>query len=225
MEIKKLSKFERPYEKLEKYGTEHLSNAELLAIILKTGYKDFNSVDLANRLLKNNPYSYKGLRFLENISIDELVQFKGIGRVKAITLKAIGELIKRVERPLNKNVKITSTTDAVAVLMPELQYEVNEKILELLIDNKGNLLKIVKIREGDINKVDINIHNIFIHPLKHAVSRIILAHNHPTGDSKPSKHDIEFTKKVIEAGKLLEIEVLDHIVIGDNNYTSIIKEI
>lgn len=214
---------EKPYEKLEKYGANMLSDAELLAIILKTGNKNESSVILAQKILKNNPYSHYGLRFTHHISINELMKFKGIGKVKAITLLAVGEIIKRAEIPLDKELKIQTSKDAANVLMPKIRYEPQETFCVLLLDTKCYLKKIEYIATGDSNSVNLIIANVFKEAIKQDVNRIIIAHNHPSGNPNPSKSDILFTKEIINAGNILGIEVIDHIIIGDGEYKSIIN--
>lgn len=160
---------------------------------------------------------------MQNISLTELKKFNGIGRVKAITLKAVGELIKRVERPILNEIVIENTNDVAKIIMPELRYETIEMFYILYIGTKGNVKKIQKIKEGSINSVQVDIKQIFKEAIKQDVFRIILAHNHPSGDPTPSREDIEFTKHIIEVGKILDIEVLDHLVIGDGRFTTIMK--
>lgn len=223
MTIKELPETERPYEKLELYGEKNLSNAELLGIIIKTGTKNSTSVDIARHILKlNDNLDSNDLNFLRFLSIEEMAKIKGIGRVKAIQLKAVCELANRMNQPLNyKRIKIKEPNDVVKVLMNQMQYEKVEIVKVLLLDTKCNIIKIRDIAIGGKNFVSIGMKEILSESVKVGAPKIILAHNHPSGNSTPSKQDYEVTFKLDQASKLLGIELLDHIVIGKNEYTSI----
>ena len=223
MTIKELPKSERPYEKLELYGEKSLSNAELLAIIIKTGTKEFTSVDIARKILNlNEMYDQKSLSFLKDLSIEEITKIKGIGRVKALQLKAICELANRINVPPNyKNTRIREPNDIVKILMNEMQYERKEIAKIILLNNKNNILKIKDIAVGGDNFVSIGMKDILSEAVKINAPKMILVHNHPSGNSSPSLKDYEVTKKLETAAKLLGIELLDHIVIGKSEYTSI----
>lgn len=223
MTIKELPQSERPYEKLELYGEKSLSNAELLAIIIKTGTKEYTSVDIARKILKlNEMYDETSLSFLRDLSIEEITKIKGMGRVKAIQLKAICELANRMNKPSNyKKTQIKEPNDIVKILMNEMQYEKREIAKIVLLDNKNNILKIKDIAIGGNNFVNIGMKDILSEAVKINAPKIILVHNHPSGNSNPSKQDIEVTKKLELVVKLLGIKLIDHIVIGKGEYTSI----
>lgn len=223
MTIKELPQSERPYEKLELYGEKSLSNAELLAIIIKTGTKEYTSVDIAREILKlNEMYVETSLSFLRDLSIEEITKIKGMGRVKAIQLKAICELANRMNKPSNyKKTQIKEPNDIVKILMNEMQYEKREIAKIVLLDNKNNILKIKDIAIGGNNFVNIGMKDILSEAVKINAPKIILVHNHPSGNSTPSKQDIEVTKKLELVVKLLGIKLIDHIVIGKGEYTSI----
>ena len=223
MTIKELPETERPYEKLELYGEKNLSNAELLGIIIKTGTKNCTSVDIARHILKlNDNLDSNDLNFLRFLSIEEMAKIKGIGRVKAIQLKAVCELANRMNQPLNyKKIKIKEPNDVVKILMNQMQYEKVEVVKVLLLDTKCNIIKIRDIAIGGKNFVNIGMKEVLSESVKVGAPKIILAHNHPSGNSTPSKQDYEVTFKLDQASKLLGIELLDHIVIGKNEYTSI----
>ena len=223
MTIKELPQSERPYEKLELYGEKSLSNAELLAIIIKTGTKEYTSVDIAREILKlNEMYDETSLSFLRDLSIEEITKIKGMGRVKAIQLKAICELANRMNKPSNyKKTQIKEPNDIVKILMNEMQYEKREIAKIVLLDNKNNILKIKDIAIGGNNFVNIGMKDILSEAVKINAPKIILVHNHPSGNSTPSKQDIEVTKKLELVVKLLGIKLIDHIVIGKGEYTSI----
>lgn len=225
IKIKELPELERPYEKLELYGENALSNAELLAIIIKTGTKEETSVQLAQRILKLNNNEMDGINFLRNITIQELIKIKGIGRVKAIQLKAVGELANRMVKPTNyQKVKVKTPDDVAKIMMEELRFQKNEVARVVILNNKNEIIKIKDISFGGTNFANLKIKNIVELPIKLGASKIILVHNHPSGDSTPSTKDIEFTEYVYDAISILGIELLDHIVIGNNTYTSIFSE-
>ena len=223
MTIKELPQSERPYEKLELYGEKSLSNAELLAIIIKTGTKENTSVDIARQILNlNEMYDKTNLSFLRDLSIEEITKIKGMGRVKAIQLKAICELANRMNSPSNyKNTQVKEPNDIVKILMNEMQYEKREIAKIILLNNKNNILKIKDIAIGGNNFVTIGMKDILTEAVRENAPKIILVHNHPSGNSTPSNQDYEVTKKLETSAKILGIELIDHIVIGKSEYTSI----
>ncbi len=146
IKMKELPELERPYEKLEWYGQESLSNAELLAIIIKTGTKEETAVQLAQKILNLSNDTIDGINFLRNISIEDLMQIKGIGKVKAIQLKAVGELASRMSKPTNcKKAKIKKPEDLAKILMEELRFEQKEILKIVILNNKNEILKIKDI--------------------------------------------------------------------------------
>ena len=182
LKIKELPISERPYEKLELYGSKMLSNAELLAIIIKTGTKDENSVSIAQKVLKlNQEKDEDSLRFLCDVSIEELTKINGIGRVKAIQLKAIGELTKRLSKPISKKrIKIKNTKDVANVLMQELRYEKQEIVKVIILNSKNIVLKIITISLGGTNFASIAPKEVLAEAVKMQAPKIILVHNHPS---------------------------------------------
>ena len=225
LKIKELPETERPYEKLELYGERALSNAELLAIIIKSGTKDKTSIEIANEILNLNKNQNKGdINFLRDISLKELMNLKGIGRVKAIQIKAICELATRMSKPSNyKNIKINNPKDVSELLMNDLRFEKREIAKIVLLNNKNDILKIMDVAIGSGNFSNLNIRYILSETVKINAPKIILVHNHPSGDPTPSKSDIIVTKKLKDAAQLLDIELLDHIVIGNMRYKSIMN--
>ena len=224
--IKQLPETERPYEKLELYGESTLSNAELLAIIIKTGTKEETSVQLAQKILNLNDTKQEGLNFLKNITIEELTQIKGIGKIKAIQLKAIGELAIRMSKPINyKRVIVKEPKDIVNVIREELRFQKREIAKIVILNEKNEILKIKDLSFGGTSYVNISIKEILVEPIKMKASKIILVHNHPTGDSTPSDTDVKFTYNLYDLGQVLGIQLLDHIVIGVDTYTSIFSQI
>ena len=225
IKIKELPQLERPYEKLELYGEQNLSNAELLAIIIRSGTKEESSVQLAQKILNLNDTDIDDLNFLCDITIEEFMQVKGIGKVKAIQLKALCELSVRMSRPSNyKKIKITEPYDLAKILMSELRNQKREIAKIVILNNKNEIIKMKNIAYGGTNFANVSIKDILVEPIKMKASRIILVHNHPSGDSTPSKQDMEFTKRVYECAMTFDIELLDHLVIGNMNYTSIFSK-
>lgn len=226
LKMKEMPETERPYEKLELYGEKCLSNAELLAIIIKCGTKEETSVQVAQNILKSNYDPQMGdLNFLKYMSIQELMQIKGIGRVKAIQLKAICELVVRMSKPSNyKRVQINSTENMAELVMEELRFEKREFVKLFLLNTKNEILKSIDIAVGGTNFANVNIKEILAEALKIEAPKIILVHNHPTGDPTPSMADIKFTDRLYNATQIFDIELLDHIVIGNKNYKSVFLE-
>ena len=226
LKIKELPIAERPYEKLELYGEKSLSNAELLAIIIKTGTKQETSVQLAQKILRlNNNKNIDELNFLRELSLEELMIINGIGKVKAIQIKAVCELSIRMNKPIDyKKVVIKEPNDVAKLLMHDLRFLKREIIKVIILNNKNVILKILDIALGSTNSAKVDIKDILSEAVKMQAPKIILVHNHPSGDSTPSKSDIQITDRVYEAANILGIELLDHIVIGNMEYTSIFTQ-
>lgn len=224
--MKELPETERPYEKLELYGEKTLSNAELLAIIIKTGTREETSVQLAQRILKLNDTNTEDLNYLQTLTIEELMQIKGIGKVKAIQLKAVGELAIRMFKTSNyKKIKIKKPHDLAKLFMSELKFEKKEKVKVVMLNAKNEVQKIQEVASGGINFANISLKEIMVEAIKMKIPKIIVVHNHPSGDSTPSKDDIEYTKCLCHVASLLGVELMDHLVIGNMNYTSIFEKI
>lgn len=225
MRMKELPVSERPYEKLELYGAEKLSNAELLAIIIKTGTKEKTVITIAQEILKmQNQNNQDNLRFLQDLSIEDFMQIKGIGKVKAIQLKAIGELTKRIARPINNKIKIKTAKDVADLLMPEMRYEKREIAKVLLLNSKNIISKIVNISLGGANFACLEPKDVLSEAIKVQAPKIILVHNHPSGDATPSKSDFALTERLYDSAEIIGINLLDHIVIGDGTYRSILRK-
>lgn len=224
IKLNKLPASERPYEKLELYGQKALSNSELLAIIIKTGTKEETAVGLAQRVLAMGDKDCN-LRFLEQITIEELKSIKGIGRVKAIQLKAVCEIAKRLSKPINiKKIIIKTPKDVADLLMEELRYEKKEVLKVIILNTKNVIQKIENIAIGGTFSINIQPKDILKEAIKMEMPKIIVVHNHPSGDATPSKSDIEITNQIDKCAKLFGIQLLDHIVIGDGTYESIFSK-
>ncbi len=222
MKMKELPISERPYEKLEMYGEKALSNAELLAIIIKSGTKGESSVSIAQKVLALEKNGKNNLRFLQNLSIEDFMKIKGIGKVKAIQLKAVAELTKRMSKPLDiSKVQINEPSNVAELLKEEMKYEKREIVKTIILNTKNVIIKIADICFGGTNSAILKPKDVLQEAIKIGAPKIILVHNHPSGDPTPSQSDLDFTKRVYEAANLMGIELLDHIVIGDYGFRSI----
>lgn len=226
MKIKQLPELERPYEKLETYGEKALSNAELLAIIIKTGTREETSVQLAQKILSLNNTTEEDLRFLQKLTIEELMQIKGIGKVKAIQLKAVGEIAIRMFKTNNyKKIQVKNPADIAKIFMSEMKFLEVETIKIVLLNNKNEIMKIKDVALGGVKYSNVDLMNILVEPLKIKAPKMVLVHNHPTGEKKPSAEDIVFTEKLFLTTREVGIELIDHIIIGDMSFTSIFSDL
>ncbi|MBR3132870.1 MAG: DNA repair protein RadC [Clostridia bacterium] len=219
LKLKELPLSERPYEKLILYGAENLTNVELLAIIIESGTKEETSISLAQKILKlAEDNDENNLRFLQNCTVEEFMKIKGIGKVKAIRLKAISELTKRMSKPIKNEIFVKSSKDVVDLIMDEMRYEKNEVVKIILLNSKNKVLRIKDISIGTTSYAVIDPKDILSEAIKIKARKMIITHNHPSGNPTPSKDDYELTKRIDTCCKLFEIELLDHIVIGDGIY-------
>ena len=208
---------ERPRERLLQVGAPAVSTAELLAIIMRTGAAGENVLRLAERLLAH----FGDLAGLSRATVAELQSIKGIGQVKAIEIKAALEIGRRLiaaapqERP-----KVTSPNDAANLLMSEMMFLEQEHLRLILLDTRNRVLKTPTIYKGSLNTSVIRISEIFRAAIKENAAAMIVAHNHPSGDPSPSPEDVAVTRQLVEAGALLGIELLDHVVIGRQRFVS-----
>ncbi len=220
MTMRELPDSEKPYEKVEKYGAGVLSDAELLAVILRTGTKKERAVELARRLLTILPG--KNIAGLFQITMEELLEVKGIGRVKAIELLSLTELVKRMLRSkIPKEEIICDDPQKVAqYFMVSMRYLETEVVKLLVLDGKNRISKEMDLAVGTFDSAPAAPREIFYYALKHKAVSILLLHNHPSGEPAPSREDFYLTKRVIESGNLIGIPLVDHIIIGDNCYVS-----
>lgn len=219
--ITELPKYERPYEKLEIYGEKELSNSELLAILIESGTKEESSIQVAQKVLALSKESLENeLRFLQNVSIEELKKIKGIGRVKAIRLKATFELAKRMAQPVAEDIFVYSSSDVANIFMEELMYEKREIVKLIILNNKNKILRIQNISLGGTNYAVIEPKEVLAEPIKMSANKIILLHNHPSGNATPSNEDYEVSRRISLCAEMFGIEFIDHIVIGDGEYRS-----
>ena len=219
--MKELPVSERPYEKVMKTGVGSLSDAELLAVILRTGAKDASARDLAEKILKlGDP---PGLSGLLHHTLPDYKEIRGIGTVKAIQLAAVGELSRRIWKASRDADALLCSHPAVIAdyFMEEMRHMEQEHLKLLILNTKNVLIKASDISKGTVNASLATPRELFIEALRYRGAAVILLHNHPSGDAEPSREDCLFTRRVEEAGKLMGIPLLDHIIIGDNSYVSL----
>lgn len=216
--IRDMALAERPRERLVQVGPTAVSTAELLAILLRTGVPGENVVRLAERLL----IQFKDLPGLARASIPELMTVHGIGEAKAIEIKAALEIGRRLlaSAPQEKP-RVTSPADAANLLMSEMMFLEKEHLKLVLLDTRNNVLGTPTIYVGSLNTSVIRVAELFRAAIKENAAAFIVAHNHPSGDPSPSPEDIRVTRQLAQAGKLLDIEVLDHVIIGHQRYVSL----
>ena len=212
----------KPYEKFKELGPNVLSNEELLAIILRTGTSNKPALKIAEEVLDTKD-AYQGkLTGLYHKSLKELMEIDGIGEVKAIKLKCLTELSLRMAKErLENRVVFTNPSDIAEYYMETCRHLEVEKVFLLCLDNQLRLIKEYELSKGTINTSLISPREIFIEALNAKAVYILLIHNHPSGNPSPSKADIQITLKVLEAGKIIDIKLLDHIIIGDHSYVSL----
>ncbi len=215
--ITDLRQDERPRERLAELGPQALSNAELIAILLRVGVPGENAVEVGQRLLN----SFDGLAGLHRAPFEELVNQHGIGEAKAAQLKAAIELGRRLtlEAPEERST-INSPADAAALIQYEMSALEQEHLRVLNLDTRNHVLDIVEVYRGSVSTSQVRVGEIFKAAVRRNASAIIVAHNHPSGDPTPSPDDVAITRAIVEAGKLLDIDVLDHMVIGQGKYVS-----
>ena len=219
--LKNLPSSEQPYEKCLSYGTERLSDAELIAVIIRTGTRSERAVDLAMNLLQHSKVS-EGLISLNYLTLKDLMSIRGIGKVKAIQILCMVELTKRMSKAINKDcVQFTNPKTVANYYMEEMRHLTTEQIKLVMMDSKSKIIKDMMISKGTVNASILAPREIFIHALEYEAVNIILLHNHPSGDPSPSKEDLQTTQRVKDAGNLIGIKLMDHIIIGDNRYVSL----
>ncbi len=216
---------ELPYEKFLTLGAEALTEAELIAIILRTGTKDCPALKMAQKVLSLAKGKEPGLNGLHHISLEELMEIPGIGEVKAVKIKCIAELAVRMacERAA-ASVRFNYPDTVAAYYMEKLRHEEKEIVLLLLLDNKLNLIEEYMVSLGTVRASLLSTREVFIEALKCRASNLMLLHNHPSGDPHPSKQDIIITRKIKEAGELMDIPLVDHVILGDQCYISLKEE-
>ena len=210
-----------PYERFVSLGAESLTDVELLAIILRTGTKEKSALCLANDILHLQSSMQGKLIGLHHISLEELQRIPGIGEVKAVKIKAISELAIRMARQsIKEKVSFLHAKDFAQYYMEQMRHNTAERVLLVMLDNKGHLLSDKIISKGTVNASIISPREVYIEALKAEAASIVLVHNHPSGDATPSNADKSITLQIKECGKLMNIPLIDHIIIGDHTYSS-----
>lgn len=222
--MKKLQKEraqELPYERFLRFGPENLTEAELLAIIIRTGTKERSALEVAEQVLRLARYPREGLLGLYNVTLEDLKSVKGIGEVKAVKLKCLTELSKRLsEAKAREGMSFQSSGQVAGYFMEKLRHRDTECVILVCLDSKGQLIAEKQLSQGSVKMALISPREIFLEALSNRAVNILLVHNHPSGDPTPSKADIELTENVRKLSDQLDIPLLDHIVIGDNKYFS-----
>ena len=210
---------ERPVEKLLISGPETLTNAELLAVILRTGTRGENIISLSTRIISE----FNGLDGLLDAGINEITSIKGIKNIKASQILAVGELVKRINvLSLIKIEKvISSPNDIASLIMKEMSFLKQEVLKLIMLDTKNNIIGIKDVFKGSLNTSIVHRREIFKEAIKKSSSSIIICHNHPSGDPTPSKEDINITIRLKECSKIIGIDLLDHLIVGKNQYVSL----
>ena len=216
--IKEVPIQSRPRERLEQYGEKALANHELLAILLRTGTKGTNVVTLALSMLNQ----FEDLYYLKTASCQELMTVAGIGRIKAIELKAAIELGVRISQASQIKIgQITSSTKAGEMLLLEMRGLQQEHLVVLYLNTKNEIIKKETIFIGGLNSSIAHPREIFRGAVRYSAARMIVGHNHPSGNPEPSEADIQFTRRMSECGELMGIDLLDHIIIGEQEFISL----
>lgn len=220
--IKDLPEVERPYEKCLKYGPNHLSDAELLSAILRTGTNGLSAYDLANNIIRSD--ASRNILSIMHLSKEELLKIKGIGNAKAVQILCIGELARRISlERASHDLKMNVPSSIANYYMEQMRHLEQEQLVVVFVDSKCNMIKDIMISKGSINQSYVCNREILVEALKCDAVSIILLHNHPSGDPSPSAADITSTKKLKKACVMVGLNLLDHIVIGDRCYTSFIE--
>lgn len=216
--ITDLAASERPRERLEKHGPNSLSVAELLAILIRVGVEGENAVQVAQRLLQ----TFGGITGLHRATFEEVVSQHGLGPAKAAQIKAALELGNRMrlETP-DERQSIHSPADAAALVQFEMSVLEQEELHVILLDNRNRVLKIERVYRGSVNTSQVRVGELFKAAVRSNAPALIVVHNHPSGDPTPSPDDVAVTRAIVSAGKLLDIDVLDHLVIGRGSYVSL----
>lgn len=218
--IKDINEQDRPYEKCLRVGPEALSDAELLAVIIRSGTTGHSAVELAMEVLKASNKE-QGILGIIDMTIPELKKIKGIGGVKAVQLKCIGELAMRISRSYKGHKEhFNSPAQISGYYMEKLRHERREQLVLLMLDTKGGLVHETVLSKGTVDFSIVSPRDVFVEALRYDAVKIVLVHNHPSGDPEPSGADISITDRIEKLGNIIGIPLIDHIIIGDNTYVS-----
>ena len=219
--IKDLPVTERPQERLIKIGAGALTNSELLAIILRSGNRNEGVMELSSRILRE----FRGLNGLLDASFEELKKVSGVKEAKAAQIVALSELFRRFRSiKSGSDYRITSPSDVSDLLMMEMRELKREMLKVVLLSTKNNVISVTDASIGSLNSSIVHPREVYKDAIRRSAAAIIIVHNHPSGDPTPSGEDITTTKRINEAGKILGIDLLDHIIIGENRYISLKEE-
>ncbi len=222
MSIKFLAEDDRPREKFVLKGRNSLSDAELLAIIMGSGNREDSAVELARKILDSVGNNWHNLSLLQ---ISDLMKFKGVGDAKAISICSALEIgRRRASQEVPEKIQISSSSDLFKVLHPYLGDLQTEQFWAIFLNQSNRILGKTQLSSGGINQSVVDVRILFKTALEHFATAIVVAHNHPSGNLKPSQEDLKITKQITEAGKLLNIQVLDHLIISQNSYFSFADE-
>ena len=223
--MKQLPEEERPYEKCLAYGPEVLTDSELLAVILRSGTRGISSVALASQILEAGAGGEQGLLGIHRLSMGELMEFRGIGQVKAVQIKCIGELSKRIASVSAKKLLDFQNPETIAdYYMEQMRHEEQEIMICMMLNTKNQLLGETVISRGTVNASLVSPRDLILAAFRFRAVFIIIVQTHPSGDPKPSRDDLEITKRIQAACSLVDIPLLDHIIIGDQRYISFRQE-
>lgn len=218
LKISEIQKEERPREKLQSYGPDALSESELLAIIISTGTREHSAIALGEKIVSKA----KSVRGLADLTVEDLTSIKGIGEAKATKIYAALELSKRISKArASSEFKIDSPESIANIYMEELRYLKKEVVKLLLLDTKGKIVGDVFVSTGSLTASIVHPREVFKEAIVRSANKIIIIHNHPSGDPSPSEQDVDITKRLQEAGDIMGVELLDHIIIGDGEFTSL----
>lgn len=219
--IKEIPLNDRPREKMAANGAAVLTDAELIAILLRTGTAEKSAIDIASEMTADGGL-YKRLAGITRLN--ELTNIKGLGQAKAATVLAALEIGRRIAsaKPIEK-IHLSCPQDVADFLMPRLRYAAKEQFVVILLNNKNKVIGTEVVSEGSLSSSIVHPREVFAPALLHHAAAIMVAHNHPSGDPKPSIEDEEVTRQLLRSGKVLGIPMIDHVIIGDGNYYSFLE--
>ncbi len=213
----------RPYEKCLMFGAAALTDAELIAVVIRSGVKGKSATELAQKVLEL-PSSGSGLPGICHLSASDFMKIPGIGEVKAIQLMCVGELSKRIaQQRMRRRMQCTNPADVAEYYMEKLRHEEQECIICMMLDTRMRLIGEECITRGTVSQSLLSVRDVFLCAIRHRAVRVMLIHNHPSGDPTPSEEDIEVTRRIVTAGEILDIPLVDHLIIGDMRYVSFVE--
>lgn len=219
--MKQIPNEDRPYERCLREGAQALSDAELLSIVIRTGCKEQNSLEVATKILALN-YPQEGILGLLHLSLPELTSVKGIGTVKAVQLLCIGELSKRIwkRKSVKRGAMFREPGEIAGFYQEDMRHREQEQFYVMFFNTRQELIRDVLMSQGTVNASLVSPREVLIEALRSQAVSMILIHNHPSGNPEPSREDVLLTKRISEAGSVIGIRTLDHIIIGDVSYFS-----